>query len=119
VTAIGRPGAVVTLMVFRRRFVGQGMREDLVSFEAVVPARGEWKACVEVHPVIEGKVIDPRYLCGQPVDRSAPAERLARWRRQVPQVETDHEGLRAVLTRGSDALGALRILIPTSPSASC
>jgi glycogen debranching enzyme len=89
--------------------------EDLVSFEAVVPARGEWKACVEVHPVIEGKVIDPRYLCGHSVERAAPAERLARWRRQVPQVETDHEGLRAVLARGAEDLGALRIFDPDFP----
>ncbi|MHB8330022.1 MAG: glycogen debranching N-terminal domain-containing protein, partial [Acidimicrobiales bacterium] len=25
--------------------------DDLVTFEAIVPARGEWRACVEVHPV--------------------------------------------------------------------
>ncbi|MGH9016600.1 MAG: amylo-alpha-1,6-glucosidase, partial [Acidimicrobiales bacterium] len=89
--------------------------EDLVSFEVIVPAHGEWQACTEVHPVIEGKTIDPRYLCGQPVDRAAPAERLARWRRQVPQVETDHEGLGHVLTRSAEDLGALRIFDPDFP----
>ncbi|MGA2037067.1 MAG: glycogen debranching N-terminal domain-containing protein [Acidimicrobiales bacterium] len=89
--------------------------DDLVSFEVIVPARGEWKACVEVHPMIEGKVIDPRYRCGQPIERAAPAERLARWRRQVPQVETDHEGLRAVLARCAEDLGALRIFDPDFP----
>ncbi|HUC36746.1 MAG TPA: glycogen debranching N-terminal domain-containing protein [Acidimicrobiales bacterium] len=88
---------------------------DLVSFEAIVPARGEWKACVEVHPVIEGKAIDPRYLCGQPVEKAAPAERLAKWRRQVPQVDTDNEGLRAVLARSAEDLGALRIFDPDFP----
>ena len=90
-----------------------------MSFEAIVPARGEWRACVEVHPVIEGKSIDPRYLCGQPVDRAAPAERLAKWRRQVPQVETDHEGLRGVspaVPRTSERFGSS---IPTIPSVSC
>jgi glycogen debranching enzyme len=89
--------------------------EDLVSFEAIVPAHGEWAACIEVHPVIEGKVIDPRYRCGQPVERAAPAERLAKWRRQVPQVETDHEGLGAVLARSAEDLGALRIFDPDFP----
>ncbi|HAM01491.1 MAG TPA: amylo-alpha-1,6-glucosidase [Acidimicrobiaceae bacterium] len=89
--------------------------EDVVTFEAIVPARGEWQACIEVHPVIEGKVIDPRYLCGQPVERAAPAERLAKWRRQVPQVETDYEALGAVLLRSSEDLGALRIFDPDFP----
>jgi glycogen debranching enzyme len=88
---------------------------DLVSFEAIVPARSEWRACIEVHPVIEGKAIDPRYLCGQPVERAAPAERLARWRRQVPQVETDHETLGPILARSAEDLGALRIFDPDFP----
>jgi len=89
--------------------------DNLVGFEAIVPARGEWQACVEVHPVIEGKAIDPRYLCGQPVDRAAPAERLAKWRRQMPQVETDHEGLRGVIACSAEDLGALRIFDPDYP----
>jgi glycogen debranching enzyme len=89
--------------------------DDLVSFEVIVPARGEWHGCVEVHPVIDGKAIDPRYRCGQPVERAAPAERLAKWRRQVPQVETDHEGLRTALARSAEDLGALRIFDPDFP----
>jgi glycogen debranching enzyme len=89
--------------------------EDLVSFEAIVPARGEWKACVEVHPVIEGRAIDPRYRCGHPVEHAAPSERLARWRSRVPQVETDDEGLRSALARGAEDLGALRIFDPDFP----
>jgi glycogen debranching enzyme len=91
------------------------MAEDLVTFEAIVPARGEWRACIEVHPVIEAMAIEPRYRCGQPVERAAPAERLARWRRQVPQVETDHDGLRSLLVRSAEDLGALRIFDPDFP----
>jgi glycogen debranching enzyme len=89
--------------------------EDIVSFEAIVPARGEWEACIEVSPVIDNKVIDPRYRCGQPVERAAPAERLAKWRRQVPHVDTDHEVLKAVLARSAEDLGALRIFDPDFP----
>ncbi|HLI72961.1 MAG TPA: glycogen debranching N-terminal domain-containing protein [Acidimicrobiales bacterium] len=89
--------------------------DDLVSFEAIVPAHGEWSGCVEVHPVIEGEVIDPRYLCGQPVDHAAPAERLAKWRRQVPQVETDHEALGNAIECSAEDLGALRIFDPDFP----
>ena len=89
--------------------------DDLVSFEAIVPAHGEWTGCLEFHPVIEGKAVDPRYLCGQPVDRAAPAERLAKWRRQVPQVETDHDGLRTVIAsqrRGPRGAPDLRPRLP-------
>ncbi|MGA2519425.1 MAG: glycogen debranching N-terminal domain-containing protein [Acidimicrobiales bacterium] len=111
---------------FRRGTVSRGLvlnvvptpavlADDLVSFEAIVPAHGQWSGCMEFHPVIEGKTIDPRYLCGQPVDRAAPAERLAKWRRQVPQVETDHEGLRAVIASSAEDLGALRIFDPDYP----
>ncbi len=113
-------------MAYRRGTVNRGMvlefsptpstvADDMVTFEVIVPAHGEWRACTEVHPVIEGKTIDPRYRCGQPVDRAAPAERLARWRRQVPQVETDHEDLGHVLTRSAEDLGALRIFDPDFP----
>lgn len=89
--------------------------DDLVSFEAIVPPHGEWTGCLEFHPVIEGKAVDPRYLCGQPVDRAAPAERLAKWRRQVPQIETDHDGLRTVIESSAEDLGALRIFDPDYP----
>lgn len=111
---------------YRRGMVSRGMglwfsphpsvvADDLVKFEVIVPAHGEWQACAEIHPVIEGKTIEPRYRCGQPVERAAPSERLARWRRQVPQVETDHEGLRHVLMSSAEDLGALRIFDPDYP----
>jgi glycogen debranching enzyme len=88
---------------------------DLATFEVVVPPRGEWSTCIEVAPVIDGTAIDPRYRCGRPVDRAEPAERLAQWRRQVPQVETDHTGLREVVQRSFEDLGALRIFDPDYP----
>ena len=88
---------------------------DLATFEMIVPPRGEWSTCVEVAPVIDGISIDPRYRCGQPVERAEPAERLALWRRQVPQVETDHPGLKNVVARSAEDLGALRIFDPDYP----
>jgi glycogen debranching enzyme len=91
------------------------MADDLVRFEVIVPARGEWRGCIEVHPVIEETVIEPRYRCGQPVERAAPAERLAKWRRQVPQVETDHAALAGAVARSAEDLGALRIFDPDFP----
>jgi glycogen debranching enzyme len=91
------------------------VEHDLATFEVIVPARGEWSTCIEVAPIIDGTTIDPRNRCGQPVDRAEPAERLARWRRRVPQVETDHPGLKQVVARSAEDLGALRIFDPEFP----
>jgi glycogen debranching enzyme len=110
-----RRGTVHRGVVLRFSPAPTKLGADIATFEAIVPARGEWRACIEVHPVIEGKVIDPRYLCGQPIERGAPSERLAKWRRQVPQVDTDHEALGAVLARSAEDLGALRIFDPDYP----
>jgi glycogen debranching enzyme len=98
------------------RFAGPvALEHDLATFEVIVPARGEWTTCIEVAPVIDGTAVDPRYRCGEAVERSEPAERLARWRRQVPQVETDHPGLKQVVARSAEDLGALRIFDPDYP----
>jgi glycogen debranching enzyme len=91
------------------------LSDDHVAIEAVVPARGTWSACLEVSPVIEQTTITPRYRCGQPVERAEPAERLAQWRQQVPHVKTEHAGLRTVMTRSAEDLGALRIFDPEFP----
>ena len=84
-------------------------------FEVIVPAHGQWATCLQVTPVIEGEEIEPRYLCGQPVERATPGERLARWRSEVPLVESDHEWLGPVVARGAEDLGALRIFDPEFP----
>ena len=66
-------------------------------------------------PAIDGASFDPRYRCGQPIDRATPSERLAQWRRRVPQVETSHPGLKEVIARSNEDLGALRIFDPDYP----
>jgi len=83
--------------------------------EVIVPARSDWTACLQVTPIIEDDEIQPRYLCGQPVERAAPAERLQRWRRQAPVVATDSDVLRTAVARSVDDLGALRIFDPDFP----
>lgn len=89
--------------------------DGLATFEVIVPARGQWSICMQVSPVIDGKVVAPRYLCGQPVERAMPAERLARWRSQVPLLYTDNEPLRQAVARSAEDLGALRIFDPDYP----
>ncbi len=118
-----RPSTVVSS--YRRAGVERGVElrfedptlltTDLATFEVAVPPRGEWTTCIEVGPVFDGTAIDPRYRCGQPVDRATPTERLAEWRRLVPQVETSHPGLKEVIARSAEDLGALRIFDPDYP----
>ncbi len=84
-------------------------------FEMAIGPRSEWSACIEVAPVFNGEASPPRYRCGQPIDRATPTERLAEWRRRVPQVETSHRGVKEVIARSSEDLGALRIFDPDHP----
>jgi glycogen debranching enzyme len=121
--ASSRPSTVVSS--YRRAGVERGVElrfydptlltTDLATFEVSVPPRGEWSTCIEVGPVFDGTAVDPRYRCGQPVDRATPTERLAQWRRNVPQVETSHPGLKEVVARSAEDLGALRIFDPEFP----
>jgi glycogen debranching enzyme len=88
---------------------------NTVAYEVIVPARGEWRTCVQLTPIIDGEEIEPRYRCGEPVERSTPVERLRKWRRDVPILATDNEDLRNVVHRSLEDLGALRIFDPDHP----
>ncbi len=88
---------------------------NVATFEIIVPAGGEWSTCIQLTPVIDGDSIEPRYLCGQPVERATPVERLNKWRRDLPILETDHDALQSVVARGAEDLGALRIFDPEFP----
>ena len=84
-------------------------------FEAIVPAQSSWSTCVELVPVVDGELIEPRYRCGDEARHDAPAERLERWRRNVPAIETDHAVLERVLAQSAEDLGALRVFDPEVP----
>jgi len=88
---------------------------NLAVFEVIVPPRGTWTTCVQLAPVMDEGVVEPRYRCGQPVERAEPQERLQRWRRTVPAVETDFTPLQFVVRRSAEDLGALRIFDPDYP----
>jgi glycogen debranching enzyme len=118
----GRPAVVYT---FRRGGVTRGveirvrdttkLNPDLACFHVVVPARGEWKTSLEIGPVVDGDLVPPKYRDGEATARATPTERLEQWRRRVPQVETDHPGLKEVIDRSAEDLGALRIFDPEYP----
>ncbi|MGH9243425.1 MAG: amylo-alpha-1,6-glucosidase [Acidimicrobiales bacterium] len=86
-----------------------------ISWEAIVAAGGEWQACLEFVPIVDGEEVEPRYRCGEAVERAAPTERLARWRRTVPAIETSHPGLAGALACTAEELGALRLFDPEVP----
>ena len=86
-----------------------------VHYEVIVPPRGSWTACMQVTPVIGDMEITPRYLCGQPVEHSAPSERLEEWKRRLPLVSTDDERFGALLDRSSQDVAGLRIFDPEFP----
>ncbi|MGH9154625.1 MAG: amylo-alpha-1,6-glucosidase [Acidimicrobiales bacterium] len=85
------------------------------TFEVIVPSRTEWSTCLQLTPVMDNGPVTPRYACGQPVSHATPGARLAKWRREVPMVETDHVGLRQAVARSAEDLGALRIFDPDYP----
>jgi glycogen debranching enzyme len=113
------------LFGWRKGSVNRGVRVSLserplidgnqLSFEVIVPARGEWRTCLQVSPVIDGEHIEPRYRCGEPVERATPGERLRKWRRDVPLLATAHEDLQLTVGRSLEDLGALRIFDPDFP----
>ncbi len=84
-------------------------------FDVVVPAGGMWSTCVQLTPTADGKEITPRYLCGQPVERSTPAARLEAWRRNLPSITADHDAFTSLVARSSEDLAALRLFDPDHP----
>ncbi len=88
---------------------------DTARWELIVPPKGEWTLCQQFSCTIDEDEIEPQWLCGQPVARAAPAQRMAAWRRSVPVLDTDHEGLRTAVATSAEDLGALRIFDPEHP----
>src|SRR5438046_2993839 len=82
---------------------------NLATFEVIVPPQESWTTCAQLAPIIENDEIEPRHLCGQPVDHATPRARLAKWSSQGPAVDTDYSHLKGIVTRSAEDLGALRI----------
>lgn len=91
------------------------LTEGHATYDVIVPAGGEWSTCIQMTAMIDGDEVTPRYACGEPVDRSAPATRLEEWRRRLPVVSCDDPQFDALLARSSEDLAALRIFDPEYP----
>lgn len=88
---------------------------DQPSWTVTVPAGGEWTLCWDLVGSVNGAEVEPRYRCGQSVETSKPVERITRWRRRVPEVDTDHAALAEGVRKAAEDLGALRIFDPEFP----
>src|SRR6202034_3797042 len=68
-----------------------------------------WTASVQVMPALDDDEAAPRYPDGEPIERSAPARRLASWRRRSPLLITPDERVAATFATSAEDLGSLRI----------
>jgi glycogen debranching enzyme len=95
------PGAMVTV--------------GAVSYRAVIPPHGDWSTSIEVVTTVDGRAIPGRFPLDNPVDRAAPARRIAEWRRRSPSVRAGSLTVAATVTRSEDDLSALRLADPSDP----
>jgi glycogen debranching enzyme len=87
-----------------------------LTYNVVVPARGEWSTSLLVRAVVDGAEIEPSFPLDRPLTESVPAVRLQRWQESTPLATAGHDGLQRVLRRSQQDLGALRIFDPEDPS---
>jgi glycogen debranching enzyme len=108
----GRQGCRVTATQ------GVAAQGGVLRWEAIVPARGARSFTLVVAPVVEGAELVSGPLLSGASGRSESARRLARWREGMPRVGSDHQALRAAVSRGAHDLGSLRVLDPDFPERS-
>lgn len=85
------------------------------TFRIVVPQRSQWSTCFAVEASIRGRRIPLRHRCGEPIDASAPAQRLQAWRLSNPRIATGDSAFDCSLEVGTRDLGSLQIEDPTQP----
>ncbi len=97
------------------RAPGASASTDALSYRAVVPPHGEWSASLAVVAEVDGQELPMRFPLDSPVERAAPARRIAEWQRTSPTVRSDSLALRLTVSRSEDDLAALRLADPTEP----
>jgi glycogen debranching enzyme len=86
-----------------------------IAWHVVLPAKGEWSACLEIAAVRAGKEVRSLHRCGQPVESSPATTRQAAWEAGLPRITTDVAGLALSIRRAGIDIGALRIFDPAHP----
>ncbi|MFH5822777.1 glycogen debranching N-terminal domain-containing protein [Georgenia sp. AZ-5] len=87
---------------------------DILTFRAVVPARGTWRATIHLAPVADGEEPPTTFPADEPVERAGPAVRRSAWLGDTPRLHA-HDALRRTLARSSEDLESLRIDDPAHP----
>lgn len=86
-----------------------------LTFRAVVPPRGQWRASVLVTPVTDGVETPTSFPLERPVEQAGPSVRTSEWRQSGPRIQVGDEALALTLRRSCRDLGALRIFDPERP----
>lgn len=81
----------------------------VLAVQALIPAHGEWRTTLQVHPVADDAVVSPAFPRTEPLQETAPVARLRAWRRHSPEIDLPGDRLDVVLDRSVQDLGALRI----------
>lgn len=89
--------------------------ENTLTWEASIPPRRSWSVSVEAQVSENDVPLVPRHPRGSPPEHAAPALGLREWRSRVPEVRASDPNLVAVLARGVEDLGALRMFDPRNP----
>ena len=87
----------------------------MFTFRIVVPQWSQWSTCFAVETSIGGRRIKLRHRCGEPIDTSAPAQRLQAWRLSNPRITTGDSAFDCSLEVGARDLGSLQIEDPAQP----
>ena len=97
---------------------GATVNSDTIAYRVVVPSDGTWETSLEVGTGVDGALSPPRFRIGIPIERAAPVERIAEWRRTSSTLKVDSAALSAALARSETDLAALRISDPAMPELS-
>jgi len=90
-------------------------QHGVLTFQALIPARGRWQACLQVQASVDDVPITPRHLCGEPVEASGPSRELSAWRRNAPTLRGACLPFLTTLRRSQEDLGVLRVFDPERP----
>lgn len=81
----------------------------VLSIQVFVPAHSEWRATLQVQPVVDDTPIPPAFPHTAPLHETDPVTRLRAWRAGSPEIALPGDRLDVVLDRSVADLGALRI----------
>jgi glycogen debranching enzyme len=75
----------------------------------VIQPGTSWIASMQVTPSLDGTDVVPHYRNDEPLESTAPARRLAEWRRRSPLLITSDDRLANTFATSTEDVGSLRI----------